>query len=108
MTEDKMFRQHHQLNGHECEQTPGDTGGQRNLVGYSPWGCKELDTSQPLNNNNTDDLQQRCKIRAMRKKMVFPTNILKQLNIQFQLNNKINLNVIAKNTNYFQKLRNKP
>ena len=23
-----MVRQHHQLNGHECEQTPGATGGQ--------------------------------------------------------------------------------
>ena len=22
---------------------PGDAHGQRNLVGYSPWGCKELD-----------------------------------------------------------------
>ena len=22
---DEMVRQHHQLNGHECEQTPGDT-----------------------------------------------------------------------------------
>ena len=31
--EDKMVRQHHQLNGHEFEQTPGDTGGQRRL-GY--------------------------------------------------------------------------
>ena len=27
-----MVREHHQLNGHECEQTPGDSGGQRNLA----------------------------------------------------------------------------
>ena len=27
MTEDKMVRQHHQLNGDEFEQTPGDSEG---------------------------------------------------------------------------------
>ena len=27
-----MVRQHHQLNGHEFEQTPGDSGGQRSLT----------------------------------------------------------------------------
>ena len=25
---------------------PGEFHGQRNLVGYSPWGCKELDTTE--------------------------------------------------------------
>ena len=29
MTEDVMVRQHHQLNGHDSEQTPEDGGGQR-------------------------------------------------------------------------------
>ena len=33
-----------QLNGHEFEQTPGDSEGQRNLVCRSPWGHKESDT----------------------------------------------------------------
>ena len=28
MTEDEMVRQNHQLNGHEFEQTPGDSKGQ--------------------------------------------------------------------------------
>ena len=27
-----MVRQHHQLSGHEFEQSPGDNGGQRNLA----------------------------------------------------------------------------
>ena len=36
---------HHQLNGHEFEQTLEDSGGQRNLACYSPWGCKESDMS---------------------------------------------------------------
>ena len=27
---------------------PGETHGQRTLVGYSPWGCKELNTTEQL------------------------------------------------------------
>ena len=27
---------------------PGDSHGQRSLVGYSPWGCKECDTTEGL------------------------------------------------------------
>ena len=38
--------------GHEFEQTPGDSEGQRSLVCYSQWGHKESDTTEPLNNNN--------------------------------------------------------
>ena len=45
MTEDEMVRQHHPLNGHEFEQTPGDSGGHRSLACYSPWGHKESDTT---------------------------------------------------------------
>ena len=43
MAEDVMVRQHHRLNGHEFEQTPGDSGEQRSLVCCGPWGHKELD-----------------------------------------------------------------
>jgi len=39
------------LNGHEFEQTQGDTEGQRSLVCCSPWSGKELDTTEWLNNN---------------------------------------------------------
>ena len=38
----QMVGWHHQLNGHEFEQTPGDNEGQGSLVCCSPWGCKEL------------------------------------------------------------------
>ena len=31
---------------------PGKSHGQRSLVGYSPWGHKELDTTEQLNNCN--------------------------------------------------------
>ena len=34
--EDKMVGWHHQFNGHEFEQTPGVSRGQRSLEGYSP------------------------------------------------------------------------
>ena len=27
---------------------PGEFQGQRSLVGYSPWGCRESDTTEPL------------------------------------------------------------
>ena len=48
-TEDKRVRWHHRLNGHECEQTPGDSGGQKSLVCCSSWGCRvrhDLETEQ--------------------------------------------------------------
>ena len=31
-----------QLNGHEFEHTPGDSGGQRSLVCCSPWSQTQL------------------------------------------------------------------
>ena len=40
MTEDEMVGWHHRLNGHESEQTPGDSEGQGSLVCCSPWGRK--------------------------------------------------------------------
>ena len=51
-TEDEVVGWHHQLNGHEFEQALGDGEGQEILVCYSPWGCKESDTTEWLNNKN--------------------------------------------------------
>ena len=39
----KMVGWHHKLNGHEFEQTPGDSEGQVSLVCCGPWGRKEWD-----------------------------------------------------------------
>ena len=50
-TEDEMVGWHHRLNGHEFEQTPGDSEGQGSLGCCSPWGCKELDMTERLNKN---------------------------------------------------------
>ena len=41
---------HHQFNGHEFEQTLGDSEGQGSLACCSPWGCEELDTTERVNN----------------------------------------------------------
>ena len=40
-TEDKMVRWHHGLNGHEFEQTPGDSEGQGSQTCCSSWDHKE-------------------------------------------------------------------
>ena len=51
MTEDELVGWHHRLNGHEFEQAPGDGEEQGSLACCSPWGLKELDTIEQLNNN---------------------------------------------------------
>ena len=52
MTEDEMVGWHHWLKGHELELTPGDSERQESLVCCSPWGYKESDTTERLNNKN--------------------------------------------------------
>ena len=44
-----MVGQHHQLDGHEFEQTPGDGERQGHLARCSPGGHKESDTTEWLN-----------------------------------------------------------
>ena len=51
MAEAEIVGWHHQLNGHEFEQTPGDSEGQGSLVCCSPWGRKESDMAERLNND---------------------------------------------------------
>ena len=41
-----MVRYHHQLTGHEFEQTPGDSEGQGSLACCSSLGRKELDVTE--------------------------------------------------------------
>ena len=52
MTKDEMVGWHHWFNGHEFEQTLGDSGGQGSLACCSPGGCQESDMTEQLNNNN--------------------------------------------------------
>ena len=51
MFKDEMVGWNQRLNEHEFEQTLGDNGGQRSLAYYSPWGHKESDMTERLNNN---------------------------------------------------------
>ena len=48
-TEDEMVGWHHWLNRHEFEQAPGVGDGQGSLACCSPYGGKELDTTEQLN-----------------------------------------------------------
>ena len=47
-----MVGRHHQLDGHEFKQTPGDGEGQGSLACFRPRGCKELDVTEQLNTNS--------------------------------------------------------
>ena len=49
MTEDEMVGLHHRLDGHEFKYALGVGDGQGGLVCCSPWGHKELDTTEQLN-----------------------------------------------------------
>ena len=46
-----MVGWHHQLNGYEFEQPLGNGEGQGSLECCSPWGSKQLDVTEQLNNN---------------------------------------------------------
>ena len=49
MTEDEIAGWHHWLDGHKSEQAPGVGDGQGGLACCSPWGRKELDTTEQMN-----------------------------------------------------------
>ena len=51
VTGSEMVEWHCWLNGHEFEQVSGDSEGQGSLVCCSPWGHKELGTTEQLNNS---------------------------------------------------------
>ena len=65
-TEDKIVGWHHRLDGHEFEQIPGDDEVQGRLVCCSPWGCKESDKTERLNNNIKVRLNNGCWVRGER------------------------------------------
>ena len=74
MTEDEMVGWHHQFDGHEFEQAQGDGEGQGGLACCSPWGHKELDTTEQLNNNNKKVQIQEAEIvkHMFHKNRLFP------------------------------------
>ena len=52
--EEEMVGWHHQFNGHEFGQTPGNGEGQGGLASCFPWCCKKSDMTGQLNNNNNN------------------------------------------------------
>ena len=68
MTESEMVGWHHRLNRHDFEQAPGVGEGQGSLVCCSPWGHRELDTTERL--NQTELLPERKNIRIKNKNPV--------------------------------------
>ena len=52
MTEDKVAGRHHRFNRDEFQQTPGNSGGQGSLTCCSPWGHKELGTTERVDNKS--------------------------------------------------------
>ena len=52
MSEDEMVGWHHRLNGQEFEQASGDGERQESLACCSPWGRKESDMTERLNDDN--------------------------------------------------------
>ena len=66
MAEDEMVGWYHQLNGYEFEQTLGDGEGQGNLACCSPWGRKELDTTEQLNKNSNNNNKDNPGLRRTR------------------------------------------
>ena len=58
MTEDEMVGRHHSLHGHEFEQALGVGEGQGGLASFSPWGLKESDLTERLNNRHCINLSE--------------------------------------------------
>ena len=50
-----MVGWHHRLDGHEFEQARGDSEEQGSLACCGPWGHKESDRTECLNNHNHND-----------------------------------------------------
>ena len=62
-----MVGRHHRFNGHEFEQTLGDSEGQGSLACCSPWGHKESDMTEQLKNEQQ-------KMKALANSKIQPVN----------------------------------
>ena len=72
MTEDEVVGWHHQLNGHEFKQTPGDSERQPGVLPCM--GHKDSDTTEPLNNNHlTSNVSGYVSTNVQRKRCLIQT-----------------------------------
>ena len=58
---------------------PGESHGQKSLVGYSPWGCKELDVSEAI--QHTSNSQQVYLLETERGQKVWRCGQMEVLNL---------------------------
>ena len=72
MTEDEMVGWHHGLDGHEFEQALGVGERQGSLACCSPWGHKESDTTERLNNKNNTQLKAENNVERFTMKIAMP------------------------------------
>ena len=61
MAEDEMAGWLYRVNELEFEQAPGDNEGQGSLACCTPWGHKELDMTEQLNNKKSGYIDQNRK-----------------------------------------------
>ena len=59
-----MVGWHHQLNAHEFEQVLGVGDGQGNLACCCPGGCKELDTTEAMQQQRISSVQFSCSVMS--------------------------------------------
>ena len=78
-----MVGQNHGLDGHELGQTPGDSEGQGGLVCCSPWGYKESDTTQRLNNNKLIFKLKHKEEKYLKNKGKEPQSLMRQHQTNF-------------------------
>ena len=62
-----MLGWHQGLNGHGFEQALGDSEGQGSLACCCPWGHKESDTTEQLNNNDSNNWALPLRYRELAK-----------------------------------------
>ena len=83
MAENEMAGCHHWLNGHEFESTLGVGDGQGGLAWCSPWGHKELDTTEQLNWTELKGFKLRCLVESRFFWLLLPGIFITDVGINF-------------------------